>query len=288
MADHSVANILNAISPERGIRIARSIPYGKGERQTLDVYCPKAAIAAPVIVFFYGGSWQSGDKSLYKFVGAALARRGFVVAIPDYRVYPEVRYQGFLNDAANALRWTRDNAGRFAGDPGKLFVMGHSAGAYIAAMLALDPRWLRTVNLTPSGVIRGLIGLSGPYDFLPIKDPTLQIIFGSAHDATTQPISHVSANAPPALLLSGSHDRTVGVGNSIRLAARLRAAGNAVGVRIFRRVGHLGVVGAFAWPLRLLAPALRDIVAFVADVTNSKAVGASFRAGDEITAEAIR
>ena len=208
-ANYSPATILNGLTSHRGIRIARSISYGNGARQMLDVYCPKTAATAAVIVFFYGGSWQSGSKSIYKFVGAALARRGFVVVIPDYRVYPETCYPGFLDDAAKALRWTKDNAVRFAGDPDKVFVMGHSAGAYIAAMLALDARWLQTVNLAPRRDVRGLIGLSGPYDFLPIKDQTLQTIFGGAGDVTTQPINHVSSGEPPALLVTGSQDRTV-------------------------------------------------------------------------------
>jgi acetyl esterase/lipase len=271
-ADYSPASVLNAITPRQGTLIVPSIPYGDHERQTLDVYQPKTAAAA-VILFLYGGSWQSGNKQLYKFLGAALARCGFVVVIPDYRIYPEIRYPGFLEDAAKALRWAKDNATHFAGDPDKLFVMGHSAGAYIAAMLALDARWLRTVNLTPGRDIRGLIGLSGPYDFLPIKDPTLQIIFGGPDDDTTQPINHVSAGAPPALLLTGSRDRTVEPGNSVRLAARLHAAHDQAMVRSYRWVGHLGIIGAFARPLRMLAPVLRDVAGFVASVAGSETVG---------------
>jgi acetyl esterase/lipase len=271
-ARYSTASVLNAITSQRRIRIVPSIPYGNHERQTLDVYSPETAVAAAVILFFYGGSWQSGNKALYTFLGAALARSGFIVIIPDYRVYPEIRYPGFLEDAAEALRWAKDNATHFAGDPAKLFVMGHSAGAYMAAMLALDARWLRTVNFTPGRDIRGLIGLSGPYDFLPIKDQTLQTIFGESDDATTQPINHVSGGAPPALLLTGSRDRTVEPGNSLRLAARLRAARDQATVRTYRWVGHLGIIGAFARPLRMLAPVLPDVGRFIVSVAGSETV----------------
>ena len=176
----SPASPLNFLAWLHGVEITRSIAYGEGARRTLDVYRPSAAAAAPVVVFFYGGSWQSGHKEMYLFVAAALARRGYVIVVPDYRVYPEVRYPDFLDDGARAVRWAKDNAARFGGDPQKLFVMGHSAGAYIAAMLALDGRWLQKVDLAPDRDIAGLIGISGPYDFLPLSDGTLKTIFGGA------------------------------------------------------------------------------------------------------------
>ena len=268
----SPATVLNRLASAHGVEITRSISYGNAARQTLDVYRPKSAIAGPVVVFFYGGSWQSGSKGIYKFVGSALARRGFVTVVPDYRLYPETRYPGFVEDGARAVRWVKDNAARFGGDPDKLFVMGHSAGAYIAAMLALDVRWLAQVQLTPQHDIAGLIGISGPYDILPLRDPTLVKIFGGANVMATQPISHVSAHAPPALLVTGAKDDTVDPGNSTRLVARLRAAGNDATAVSYPRVGHLGIIGAFARPLRFLAPVLRDTEVFIqtTDITRAK------------------
>ncbi|MGB7034270.1 MAG: alpha/beta hydrolase [Xanthobacteraceae bacterium] len=259
----SPAAPLNFLARHHGVEIARSIAYDAGARRTLDVYRPSAATAAPVVVFFYGGSWQSGHKETYLFVAAALARHGYVTIVPDYRVYPEVRYPDFLEDGARAVRWAKDNAARFGGDPEKLFVMGHSAGAYIAAMLALDGRWLKKVNLTPDRDIAGLIGISGPYDFLPLRDGTLKVIFGGANEPATQPISHVSRGAPPALLVTGTHDGTVDPGNVSRLAERLRAAGDDVTVKSYSWVGHLSIIGAFARPLRFLAPVLHDAEAFI-------------------------
>jgi acetyl esterase/lipase len=259
----SPAAPLNFLAWRHGTEITRSIAYGEGARRTLDVYQPRGATGAPVIVFFYGGSWQSGNKATYLFVAAALARHGYVTMVPDYRVYPEARYPGFLEDGARAVRWAKDNATRFGGDPSKLFLMGHSAGGYIAAMLALDGRWLDQVNLAPRD-IAGLIGISGPYDFLPLHDETLKVIFGGANEAATQPIAHVSAGAPPALLVTGARDSIVDPGNASRLAARLREAGDEATVKTYPWVGHLSIIGAFSLPLRFLAPVLRDVDAFMA------------------------
>ena len=208
------------------IAVTRDIAYADGERHTLDVCRARTATAAPVVVFFYGGGWRSGNKGMYRYVGKALARRGYVAVVPDYRIYPPVLYPDFLDDGAQAVRWVKDNAAKFGGDPDKIFLIGHSAGAHIAAMLAIDATWLNKVGLAPGRDIAGLIGLAGPYDFLPLKDETLIVIFGGANRPETQPISYVAPGAPPALLLTGDKDDVVGAGNSTRLADRLRAAGN--------------------------------------------------------------
>ncbi len=271
LAGCSPASVLNFFVSKSGVEITRSVAYGDGPRRTLDLYRPAGATDAPVVVFFYGGSWQTGDKALYTFLGAALAQRGYLTVVPDYRLYPEVRYPAFLEDGAHAVRWTRDNAARYSGNPSELFVMGHSAGAYIAAMLALDPRWLGEVGLAPDRDLAGLVGISGPYDFLPLRDPTLQTIFGGADRPTTQPISYVSPGAPPALLLTGANDNVVDPGNATRLTARLRASGDRAEVATYPRVGHLTIIGSFAGPLRFLAPALRDADRFMVGTLRTRA-----------------
>lgn len=248
----------------RPIATFRDIRYAAEARLTLDVCRPKAAVAAPVVVFFYGGGWRSGHKGLYRYVAKALARRGYVAVVPDYSIYPEVRYPDFLDDGARAVRWVRDNVHRFGGDPEKIFLMGHSAGAHIAAMLSIDAAWLDKVALVPGRDLAGLIGIAGPYDFLPLKDETLIVIFGGADRAETQPIFHVGPSAPPALLLTGDRDDVVGAGNSTRLAERLRAAGNEATAVIYPRVGHFIIVAALAPFLRFRVPVLRDAEAFIA------------------------
>jgi acetyl esterase/lipase len=251
------------------IRITHSLAYAERLRHTLDICWPADATAAPVVIFFYGGAWRSGNKRLYRYVAKALARRGYVAVVPDYRIYPEVCYPDFLEDGALVVRWVKDNVSRFGGDPEKIFLKGHSAGAHIAAMLAIDARWLQRVGLTPGSDIAGLIGLAGPYDFLPLRDEILKVIFGGADRPETQPIFHVSSGAPPALLMTGGRDRLVEAGNSNRFAARLRAAGNAATVLTYRRVGHYIIIAALAPLLRYLVPVLRDVDAFIASTVQS-------------------
>lgn len=254
--------ILNAFSASDGYKQFPSISYGRGLRHTLDVYRPVGARDAPIIVFFYGGSWQRGAKESYRFVAAALARRGVVAVTPDYRIFPEVRFPAFLEDGANAVAWVRENAGYFGGDPDRIVLMGHSAGAHIAAMLAIDGRWLASAGLDPRRDIDALVGLAGPYDFLPIKDATLKTIFGGTARPETQPITFVVGGEPRSLLITGPRDRTVDPGNTSRLAERLRAVGSDVQVSTPPTVGHLTIVGALAWPLRFLGPVLRDVADF--------------------------
>jgi acetyl esterase/lipase len=266
------ADLLNILSWRGDWDVASSIPYANGSRHALDVYAPRGAADAPVVVFFYGGNWQSGHKEMYRFVAAALAARGYVTIVPDYRVYPDV-FPTFLEDGALAIAWAKQNAARFGGNPSKLVLMGHSAGAHIAAMLTLDGQWLRTVGLDSRKDLAGLIGIAGPYDFLPLRDPTLQVIFAADDLRQTQPISFVSGGEPPALLVTGRTDKTVNPGNTARLAARLQAAGSDVTEIVYPRVGHLSIIGAFAPVLRFLAPLLRDIDTFVRRVTTPANTG---------------
>ena len=259
----SPADLLNVLLPRRGWRAQTGIAYGRGPRRMLDVYRPDTNGAGPVAVFFYGGSWQSGERSLYPFVGASLAARGIVAVIPDYTLFPDARYPAFLDDAAHAVRFVRDHAREWGGDPRNLVLMGHSAGAYIGAMLAFDSRWLDQVGLTAARDLAGIVGLAGPYDFLPIVDPVLQEIFGGPDRIETQPIRYVTANAPPALLIAPRRDKVVSPGNTKRLAAQIRGFGSTVEERLYPRVGHLSMLGAIARPLQFLAPVLDDVTAFV-------------------------
>jgi len=252
---------VNGFVPLTGYVLRKNEAYGTGDRRTLDIYLPTTESRdRPIIVFFYGGSWQSGSKDMYRFVGQAFAARGFVTVIPDYRVYPAVRYPGFLDDAAQSVSWARSHAASLGGDPQRIFLIGHSAGAYIAAMLAYDSTWLGKVGLDPKRDIGAVVGLAGPYDFLPLKDPTLMEIFGpTATRPGTQPINYVSAGAPPAFLVAGTADNLVDPGNSTRLADRLRAAGDAVETKTYPGIGHIELLLSIAWPLRFRTPVLGDV-----------------------------
>ena len=243
------------------------VAYGPDARHLLDVYQPATGTvpgSAPVVVFFYGGNWTHGERADYRFVGEALAANGIIAVIADYRLSPQVRYDGLLNDCALALQWTLSHAAGLGGNPSRVMAMGHSAGAYNAAMLALDPRWLGSLGLSPTR-LAGWIGLAGPYDFLPIGDPDVQVAFGWPQTpASSQPIFYASAKAPRTLLVAARNDTVVSAQrNTLGLATRLRAAGTAVDVRIFDNIGHVTTVAALARPLDWLAPVLPTVVAFV-------------------------
>jgi len=265
----SPADLLNLWEPSGAWEEHYGLAYGEGPRQRLDVYRPRHAAKAPVVVFFYGGSWQGGSRDLYPFVGASLAAQGIVTVVPDYSIFPPARFPMFLDDAARAVRFVRETAAQWGGDPARLVLMGHSAGAYIAAMLAFDPQWLRKVGLNSESGLAGFIGLAGPYDFLPIESRTLRTIFGGADRAETQPISFVTGKEAPSLLITARRDRLVSPGNSRRMAAKVHAYGGVAEERTYGGVGHLTLIGAFAPSLRFLAPVLRDVTEFVWRVTRS-------------------
>jgi acetyl esterase/lipase len=238
---------LNTFSPTEQAREHADIAYGPLTRQKLDIFEPVnfRRHPAPVVVFFYGGAWDSGSKADYRFVGRTLAAKGFIAVVPDYRVYPEVVFPGFVEDAALAVAWAFEHASRFNGDPAQVFLMGHSAGAHIAAMLALDESYLDAREHSPQQ-LAGWIGLSGPYDFLPLQSRRLKKIFGDPAPRSTQPIEFVSTAAPPALLISGDADTTVIPRNTRRLAARLREADVDVREIIYPDIGHGRTVAAFS------------------------------------------
>lgn len=242
---------------------AEGVAFGPDPRQTLDVHAPKGATNAPVLVFWYGGSWASGRRQDYRFAGRALAAKGFVTIVPDYRLVPQVRFPAFLEDGAAALAWTAANVARFGGNPAAIGVTGHSAGAWIAMMLALDPRWL--VAAGAPGVVKAAAGLAGPYDFLPFKpDGAAAKALGNAADLRhTQPISFASATAPPALLLTGDDDTTVKPRNSLALAAAMTGAGAKGTARLYPGMGHIGIVLALSKPFRGRAPVLEDMTQFL-------------------------
>lgn len=266
LAGCSPVSILNLTAPRTGITTSINIAYAPGPDHALDIYAPsQPCTKAPVVVFFHGGGWESGSRSTYRFVGATLAARGVVAVIPDYRLYPAVRFPGFMQDAAGAVAWTRDHIAQYGGDPNRLFLMGHSAGGQIATLLALDGSYLRREGVNPRH-ITGVVGLAGPYDFLPLRSETLKAIFGPETDwPRSQPINYVTSAAPPMLLAAGTSDDTVDPGNTTRLAARLRQNGVAVDEHLYRGLGHKLLIGAFASPLASFAPVRRDTLRFIAD-----------------------
>ncbi len=267
LAACSPLTVLNGVRARNTETVTPGVPYGEGARRQLDIHTPSAAAPPggwPVVVFFYGGSWNSGDRADYRFVGEALAARGVLTLVADYRLYPEVRFPEFLNDSAQALAYGLREAGRLGGNPKRVFVMGHSAGGYNAAMLALDGRYLQATGHSPDE-LAGFIGLAGPYEFLPIVNTDAQpVFFHPNYPPGTQPITFVSRSAPRSFVAAPVNDKLVSPQRStVALSAKLAEAGVPVTSKLYERVSHATLIGAFARPLRWLAPVLDDVVAFI-------------------------
>ncbi|HVT36047.1 MAG TPA: alpha/beta hydrolase [Nevskiaceae bacterium] len=272
LASCSTQQMLNTVTPENGYDVASNLIYDAEHNLRADIYTPTAAVGAPVVVYFGGLRWSEGDKADYKFVGQALASRGFVCVIPNVREYPQVRFPAFVQDGANAIKWTRQHVGLYGGDLEKLIIMGHSSGAHIAAMLALDEEWLKAVGGSRAW-LRGMIGLAGPYDFLPLTDPDLRDIFGPPEDFEKgQPIFYVDGQNPPLLLIHGEDDDSVLVKNSINLADAVRHAGGAVETVIYPKLSHRFALITMSAPLRGQSDVLDNVTDFIKRVAVARAL----------------
>jgi acetyl esterase/lipase len=269
----SAGGMLATFEPTGGGKATKSVPFNPeaGKRGTLDVFAPKAgATGRPVVVFFYGGGFRRGEKSMYSFVGKAMQAHGYLAVVPDYRLYPDVQYDGFLSDGAKAVRWARDHAAEYGGDPSKIVLMGHSAGGYIAAMLADDPKWLGAVGMDPRKDVVAWVGLAGGYGDTGMARRRQGPFASAAVYDDTRPAAHVEKSSPAALLIGGDGDKVVSSGNVDLLAEATRKVGGRVEARHYPKLGHLMTVGAMAAPLRFWAPVYRDTVDFIDRVTGFK------------------
>ena len=252
------------IGDTKGVDEHPHVVFDDARGLRLDVYAPKQAIPAPIVVFFYGGSWEFGKRHWYRYVGDALARNGVIAIIPDYRKYPDVRFPKFMHDAARAVAWAREHAREFGGDPQRLFVMGHSAGGQIAALLACDKRYLADVNMTPRN-LAGMIGIAGAYAFLPFVEHEPEIFGDDAQGRyDSQPINFVDGDEPPMLLLHGKDDDEVPAHNAEVMAERAQAMDGTAQLKLYPGVGHSSILLGFARGSAGHSPALRDTLDFIA------------------------
>ena len=261
----SPAKLLNSLVPESGFTLQTDIAYGQSPRQKLDIYRPKSTNQTPhkVVVFFYGGSWDSGEKADYKFVGEALSSQGFIVVIPNYRVYPEVLFPGFMADPATAAKWVKTNIQSYGGNVHEVFLTGHSAGAHLAVMLAVNPEYLAKESLKPAD-FAGIVGLAGPYDFLPLLADRLKIIFGPEEGRwKSQPINFVDGKNPPMFLGVGRKDSIVAPYNTDHIAKKIRDKNGLVEVVEFADYGHIDMVAKLARPIRGDGQLLKAMVTFL-------------------------
>ena len=244
------------------------LAYGGERRQRLDVYTPRNAQHLPVVIFWHGGTWKSGDKTNYRFVGAALAARGFIAVVADYRLYPAVHFPAFCEDGALALAWVEAHIADYGGDPQRIVLMGHSAGAHIAAFVAYNHEFDRQTGADPRDVV-GFVGLSGPYVLVP-DTRELRAMFPPPYvESDWQPIDFVDADSPPTLLLHGLNDRDVAAAESVALHAALEGNQVRVETHLYRHVGNDGTLAPFALIARGASPAYEDIIAFIDSVTRN-------------------
>ncbi len=258
--------VLNDLGPrDSGVRrVARDIPYGDDPRQRIDIFAPTVPGDRPwpVLVMFYGGGWDSGEKRYYAWAAQALAARGFVVALPDYRLVPQVYFPAFIEDAAAATARVGQIAGQYGGDPARLGVVGHSAGAHLALMIALDRRYMAAAGAP--GLIKAAVGLAGPYEFLPFDVPSSINAFGRYPDATlTQPVTFVRADAPPIWLGHGTADEVVHDEDTRILCERMTAVGGRCEAKFYPGLNHADLIATFSPLFRKKAPVLDDATAFL-------------------------
>ncbi|MFP8967286.1 alpha/beta hydrolase [Pokkaliibacter sp. CJK22405] len=261
LAACSPVKVVNALTPEDSYTLSQDVPYGTESRQTMDIYTPVKQKHSAVIVFVHGGSWASGDKSQYPFVGEAFASLGFVTVIPNYRLYPEGQFPTFETDIASAVASLPDALkNNTCATPGRIILVGHSAGAHTVGMLVTNTAYLDDAGF--SGEVLGWIGMAGPYD-LPLEDPLVVDKFQHVQGNEANPLALAHADMPPALLLHGLDDSTVGPFHSQRMAKKLKELGDSVVLKEYKGTNHTRLVGGLAYPLRFLNDAFVDSKAFV-------------------------
>ncbi len=263
----STTQFLLANAPTELDRVQRhaDLPYGQGMRQRLDVYAPPGAVNRPVVIFWYGGSWVTGRKSEYRFVGTTLAEHGVVTVIPDYRLYPQVHFPAFDEDGARAVAWVEEHAREFGGDPRRIVLMGHSAGGHTAAFLAFNHAFLQKFGADPSDIV-GLVGLSGTYVLVPESAEERATFPAPYTEKDWQPIRFVDDSAPPTLLLHGMDDKEVLPREALELRDVMLHDHLRVELHLYPHRGHGDTVGSFAPIARWRTPAVTETLAFIHQV----------------------
>ncbi|MDE2434846.1 MAG: alpha/beta hydrolase, partial [Sphingomonadales bacterium] len=253
-----------AAQPMNDLTVAKDIRFGPGERQTLDVYAPAHIQGArPVMVFLYGGAWISGDKAQYAWLGAGLARQGYVAVIPNYGIYPPTKWPTFVRDNAKALAWVRSNITPFGGDRSDLILVGHSSGAFNAISLAVEPQWLAEVGMNAGRDLKAVIGLSGVYNMLPLTGPNENAIFAPP-TGYTEMKNHIAVGTPPILFIAGGRDRVAEADDSKVTMAKVREKGGLAELIVYPAMEHNDSQAAFgSAPDAPAFPIRRDVAQFL-------------------------
>ena len=240
------------ISARLGPYELKSHSYGDSPRHHLDWYRGDGD-HRPVVVILYGGNWQSGQRSDYRFVADALIRMNCDVVIPDYRLYPDVRFADILKDVRQALAFVKDKVST------PIILVGPSAGAQLGALLALE---------TDNSDLVAFVGMAGPYDFYPFTEDEHWDLFSPDYEIS-QPINFVSATAPPFYLLHGEDDQRVRRGHSKSLMQKQNEVGGVATREVYKDMGHVDIILSFSPFHRRGSQVVSDIQSFIA----SKLIG---------------
>jgi acetyl esterase/lipase len=256
----SVLGVLNGISPSGGVGVSKNIAYGSEPLQDLDIYYPKPLTQAmkaqntisnsyPMVVFVHGGSWESGTKEEYAFVGQSFAQAGYVTAVINYRKAPEYVYPAYVKDTAQAIAWSYNNAARFYADPQRLAVVGHSAGAFNMMAAVSNEDFLAPYGISPKD-ISAVVGIAGPYSYDFRKFSSATAFPAEATPDEVMPDRHIKGSQPPYLLLTAENDEIVYESNTIKMTKALKAYGANVENGEIEGASHATSIGAMASPLR--------------------------------------
>ena len=243
--------------------ITEDIAYGTASRQKLDIFVPEDLDegTAPVVIFFHGGRWSFGSKDQYQFVGIRLASMGYVAVLPNTRLYPEVKFPTFVDDAAAAVAWVQNNIQQYGGSE-QLIISGHSSGAHIGALVVADESYLIKAGGDPQG-IDAFVGMNGPYDFTPKADD-LRDMFGPPGQFDKMVVTHyIDGGEPPFALMYSSNDETVHEQNLKRLKAKIESVDGQVSTYIYDKGEHTGTVAALSWANPDDLPVADDMQAFI-------------------------
>ncbi len=263
----SPLTLVNLTSSTDHFEKITDVAYGDMGRQKLDIYIPKEAnnindASRVLVVYFYGGGWDSGSKNKYKFVASTLTQQGYTVAIPDYRLYPEVVFPSFIEDAALAIAWLQKNHEQYLSHVERIYLMGHSAGAHIASLLTTNEQYLNKADVRTEN-LAGFIGLAGPYNFLPLKSKKLKKIFPEKIRTSSQPINYIDGHEVPILLLHGKKDTTVLPNNSESFAEKIKSKNGDVTLHLYENTNHTKIIAPFVRRFENSAPTIQDIVNFI-------------------------
>lgn len=238
-------------------RLRSTIAYGDAPRQDMDCYVHESGPEnRPVVVFFYGGAWKSYSKENFGFVADCLLKMGLDVYIPNYRLYPAARFMDIYADAKSAMAVVAREVGQRP-----VILMGHSAGAHIASLLALKGDVPASLNLY------GFVGMSGPYDYYPYTEDEHWDLFGPEEFyRESHVVRFVNPEAPPLYLLHGREDTRVRRGHSKSLMEKQVEAGGEASREVYDDMGHADLVISFSPLHRRNNVVVHDVARFIATV----------------------